>query len=226
MPSSPLSFFDCSCSNLVHAWRLKTREFFHYRHGAEMLWNEKALLDQMSDTLRTEALLYIHAGLVQAVPWLCDYRGAFPSFVCAVLRRLECAQCGPGDMVVCLGDEGEHMYFIERGEVEVLAMPAALRPPPCPLPFFPGPLRPPRPLRPLPSPPSPSALPSLRPPSARPPLRAALAHGRPASGAPARARTHSHTLAHTRSPRQLRLAAQWAARSYSTGRGKRRTRVQ
>jgi len=59
----------------------------------------------------------ITAALIEQVPF---FRNAGSDFLRDVIPRLDARQCEPGETLVHEGDVGDEMYFLTRGQVEVL----------------------------------------------------------------------------------------------------------
>ena len=59
----------------------------------------------------------ITAGLIEQVPF---FKSASAEFLRDVIPRLEARQFAPGDVLLHEGDVGDEMYFLTRGQVEVL----------------------------------------------------------------------------------------------------------
>jgi long-chain acyl-CoA synthetase len=59
----------------------------------------------------------ITAALVEQVPF---FRSAGSDFLRDIIPRLDARQCEPGETLVHEGDVGDEMYFLTRGQVEVL----------------------------------------------------------------------------------------------------------
>ena len=92
---------------------------YHYYLWKERLgYDESEFLAGLPPGLRAEAALHLKADLVER----CDlFRGADPEFVKDIALHLRPHVLTPGDVLFRAGSEGREMYFIARGEVEVLS---------------------------------------------------------------------------------------------------------
>jgi len=79
---------------------------------AEMPYKGPGKIDR--ELLRMRA---ITAALVERVPF---FRNASDEFLRDVIPRLDARQVAPGDVLVHEGDVGDEMYFLTKGQVEVL----------------------------------------------------------------------------------------------------------
>lgn len=66
------------------------------------------------DLLRMRA---ITAALIEQVPF---FKNASSGFLCDLIPRLDARTFAPGDVLLYEGDVGDEMYFLTRGQVEVV----------------------------------------------------------------------------------------------------------
>eukprot|EP00002_Diphylleia_rotans_P034958 TRINITY_DN7574_c0_g1_i5.p1 TRINITY_DN7574_c0_g1~~TRINITY_DN7574_c0_g1_i5.p1 ORF type:complete len:1102 (+),score=233.45 TRINITY_DN7574_c0_g1_i5:120-3425(+) len=91
----------------------------------EVIWNrhkgldEAAILDDLPPSLRSDVALYLHHHLVQKVPLFqdCD----IPGFINSLVVKLQPQVALPGDYIIRHGEIGREMYFLSRGQVEVIS---------------------------------------------------------------------------------------------------------
>jgi long-chain acyl-CoA synthetase len=124
---------DAACGEVPHAYVIlepgaaadpEELRAFVGRHLAEfMVPAEVHVISEMPskgpgkvdrELLRMRA---ITAALIEQVPF---FRNASSDFLRDLIPRLDARECGPGDVVIHEGDVGDEMYFLTRGQVEVL----------------------------------------------------------------------------------------------------------
>lgn len=103
--------------------RERVHDYYDYLWESRMDADDQ-VLDDLPTPLRTEIALLLARPILDGVPFL---RGASEPFLRAVVRHLKPAVFTPGELVLRRGDVGHRMYFIRRGEVEVLAADDATR---------------------------------------------------------------------------------------------------
>ena len=99
---------------------LRNRVLRHldYRWTNRLVGQDTAMLDALPPSLRDEVMRSLHQRLLESVPL---FRQAGDAFIREVALRLRPIVCLPGDYVVHHGERGREMYFVSRGELEVLA---------------------------------------------------------------------------------------------------------
>jgi len=131
---------DAACGEAPHAYVLlqpgatagpeDVRGFVAGRVAAFMVPAEVHVISEMPykgpgkidrELLRMRA---ITAALIEQVPF---FRNAGADFLRDIIPRLEARQFAPGDSLVHEGDVGDEMYFLTKGQVEVLRGEAAQR---------------------------------------------------------------------------------------------------
>jgi len=88
-------------------------DFPNYPAGS---WGPKAASDMLARDGR-EWVEIVNRDLLERVP---IFQNATPSFLRKVALTLQPVACGDGDAIVTKGDVGNEMYFVCRGQVEVL----------------------------------------------------------------------------------------------------------
>ena len=86
-------------------------------HGFEK--TERQVLDSLPPSTREHIVWHIHQELLQGVDVFRN-AGISDSFLRQIAMRLKQQLCLPGDEIISIGDIGRHMYFLRRGETEVL----------------------------------------------------------------------------------------------------------
>ncbi|KAF0701599.1 Aste57867_7972 [Aphanomyces stellatus] len=74
-------------------------------------------VDELSTNLQREVMLYLNANMIRSVPMMQE---CSPEVVQEIVSRLETRIYMPEDYVVSAGDTGAEMYFIQRGECDVI----------------------------------------------------------------------------------------------------------
>ena len=97
--------------------RERVHDYYDYLWESRMDADDQ-VLDDLPPPLRTEIAMVLARPILDRVPFL---RGASEAFLRAVVRHLKPSVFTPGEIVLRRGDVGHRMYFIRRGEVEVLA---------------------------------------------------------------------------------------------------------
>ena len=98
---------------------LQRRVYDYYAY----IWRERPGYDELEflrslpPGLRAEVSRHMKGDVLEQVPL---FRDADPHLVGQVALRLEPEVLTPGDFVFCEGDLGQCMYFVARGELEVL----------------------------------------------------------------------------------------------------------
>jgi voltage-gated potassium channel len=99
-------------------------EYHYYIWKQRLGYDESDFLSELPRSLKEEVSLHMKSDVLERVEL---FRGADPEFVKAVALRLTPMVLTPGDWVFHEGDEGRGMYFISRGELEVVASPGSRR---------------------------------------------------------------------------------------------------
>lgn len=96
--------------------RNRIRDYYEYLWESRMGQDER-LFDDLPPALRIEVALQLNRPILERVPF---FRGAGEPFLRELTQHLRPAVFTPGELVLRRGDVGHRMYFIHRGEVEVL----------------------------------------------------------------------------------------------------------
>jgi len=99
---------------LLDAWAAeRPKDFPNYEAGT---WGPKAAFDLIESEGR-KWLEVINRAVLEQVPL---FQGASPVFLHSLALMLKPMVFAPGDLVVRKGDPGREMYFVARGEVEIV----------------------------------------------------------------------------------------------------------
>ncbi|HMB01277.1 MAG TPA: ion transporter [Spirochaetota bacterium] len=95
----------------------KVRNYYNYLWESKMGQNEKSMLADLPESLRTELSMSINRQIIEKVPF---FKNADEKFIKDIVLLLTPLVLLPGDTVVKKGDIGDCMYFISQGSVNVL----------------------------------------------------------------------------------------------------------
>lgn len=98
--------------------RYKIRSYYQYMWESHRGYDDKAILDEIPIHLRRDIALFLSAEMIEKVPLL---KGANPDLIRDLVLKLESIICVPGEQVFHAGEPGDAMYFIHRGEIEILS---------------------------------------------------------------------------------------------------------
>jgi voltage-gated potassium channel len=98
--------------------RYKIRSYYQYVWESNRGYDDKAILDEIPMHLRRDIALFISSEMIEKVPLL---KGADHDLIRDLVLKLESMICVPQEQVFHVGEIGDVMYFIHRGEVEVLS---------------------------------------------------------------------------------------------------------
>ncbi|GAA49279.1 potassium/sodium hyperpolarization-activated cyclic nucleotide-gated channel 4, partial [Clonorchis sinensis] len=96
--------------------RQRITGYFEHRYKGKM-FNEKEILNELSECLREQILNYNCRALVATVP---IFANADQNFVSEVVVRLKQELFQPGDLIIKEGTCGNKMYFIQEGVVNII----------------------------------------------------------------------------------------------------------
>ena len=96
----------------------RVQAYFDYLWDQHLVSDEDTMLAELPPALREEVALHLRRDLVLNVPL---FRDASDAFVRDVALQMTSFVCLPGDVIVRAGDRGHEMFFLARGEVEVVA---------------------------------------------------------------------------------------------------------
>ena len=100
---------------------LRRRVFNYYRYAWQkrLGYDESDFLESLPQGLKEEVARHMKGDVLERVE---IFRDADPDFVGRLALRLRPEVLTPGDWVFREGDEGDSMYFVARGTLEVLQM--------------------------------------------------------------------------------------------------------
>jgi hypothetical protein len=95
----------------------RVREYTTYAWEQRLGYDESTFLSGLPSGLMDEITQYLRKDIIQKVPFL---KGAPEGLVREIARALKQIVVTPGEFIFRVGDVGREMYFISRGDVEVL----------------------------------------------------------------------------------------------------------
>lgn len=100
--------------------RLQRRilDYYEYLWEKRLGYDESAAISGLPPTLRTEVSLFLNRDIIQKVPL---FRGTSEEFIRAIALGMRPVIFVPGDYIMRAGEQGEEMYFISKGTVEVIS---------------------------------------------------------------------------------------------------------
>lgn len=101
-------------TNLQH----RIRDYYAYLWANRLGYDESTVLTELPTSLRTEVALFLRRDFIERAPL---FRGASVDLIREVALELRPVVYMPGDYVFRSGQFGRHMYFISRGNVEIIS---------------------------------------------------------------------------------------------------------
>lgn len=98
--------------------RSKVRSYYHYMWKNKKGYRDNSALEDLPKKIQSELFFHINKPVLERVPFL---RGASQDLVEDLVNELELKICVPGERIFRHGDPGDAMYFIYKGEVEIVS---------------------------------------------------------------------------------------------------------
>ena len=98
--------------------RERIRNYHEYLFESRMGYSEGDVLSELPDSIKSDVAMYLHRELLAKVPL---FRDASENVMREIVLELRALVIPPRDFVFRAGDEGEEMYFIRKGSVEVVS---------------------------------------------------------------------------------------------------------
>jgi hypothetical protein len=95
----------------------RIRDFYSYRWEKRLGFDESAILDDLPPSLQGDVSLFLKRDVIEKVPF---FQGATDELIREIALAMRPQVYMPGDLVFRAGEKGAEMFFIGRGEVEVL----------------------------------------------------------------------------------------------------------
>ena len=98
--------------------RLKVRSYFRYLWDSHRGYNSGSVMSDLPRALRADVAQFLNADIIEKVPIL---KGADPDFVRDIVLELASRVAVPGEKLFNYGEEGDAMYFIQHGTIEIIS---------------------------------------------------------------------------------------------------------
>lgn len=95
----------------------RVMNYYKYVRDEKIGYDESAFLDSLPTSLRTEAAIDLRKRFIHRIPL---FKNTGEKFLSEIATKLEVLVATPGDFFFKKGDNGEEMFLIISGEVEVL----------------------------------------------------------------------------------------------------------
>ena len=96
----------------------KVHEYYQYVWHTRMAHSDEGILTNLPTSLRTEISLHLHKQLIEQVPF---FKNTDKEFIREIISELQPQVFLPGDFIFKKGEDGDCMYFISNGSVDVLS---------------------------------------------------------------------------------------------------------
>jgi len=97
--------------------RTRVMHFFEHRWHTRKVFDEAALLEEISGSLRTELYMHVCSDLLDNVPL---FKICSASAVMALVPCLRPLSVPRGEFIYAMGEMGDEMFFIASGHVEIV----------------------------------------------------------------------------------------------------------
>ena len=98
--------------------RKRLTEYYAYLWEQRLGYDESSILASLPPSLKTEVSLHLKRDIIQRVPL---FKDASEGFIKEIALQITPVVYLPGDYVVAAGETGNDMYFVSRGELEVVS---------------------------------------------------------------------------------------------------------
>lgn len=95
----------------------KIKEYFNYLWYTRKHVSDYSILEELPFTLKNDISYFLNSDVIQLVPL---FKNASEIFIREIIQDLKLLVFLPGDKMIREGEYGDAMYFLARGEVEVL----------------------------------------------------------------------------------------------------------
>ncbi len=103
--------------DIPQALQDRVRGYYRYLWKTHKSATTHALLDELPPALSVDLALYLNRAILERMPYFTD---AGETFIREIVQRLRLQIYLPGDPILLQGEAGDAMYFLSRGEVEIL----------------------------------------------------------------------------------------------------------
>jgi len=95
----------------------RIRDYYTYLWEKRLSYDESTLISALPPSLQTDVSLFLKRDIIEKVPL---FRGASDEFIREIALQMRPVVFTPGDFVYKAGEQGNDMYFITRGTIEVI----------------------------------------------------------------------------------------------------------
>lgn len=95
----------------------RIHDYYDYLWESRRGYEESQLLEDLPTSLKTQVAFFLNQDIIEKVP---IFKSASREFIRDIILNLQPVIYTPGDEVITYGEIGYEMYFISRGEVDVL----------------------------------------------------------------------------------------------------------
>jgi voltage-gated potassium channel len=96
----------------------RIRDYYAYVWEQRLGYDESTIVGSLPPGLHSEVSLFLKRDVIQKVPF---FKGASDELIREVAIQMKPVVFTPGDFVFMAGEPGREMYFISRGQVEVIS---------------------------------------------------------------------------------------------------------
>ncbi|MCB0414016.1 MAG: cyclic nucleotide-binding domain-containing protein [Bdellovibrionales bacterium] len=107
-----------SYNNIPKELRLKVREYLRYLWESRKGFDDNGALGQLPKTLQSDLAFFINHSVIEKVPIL---QGASQDVVREIVVELRSRVCVPKEYIFRYGEPGDAMFFIQKGEVDIVS---------------------------------------------------------------------------------------------------------
>ena len=104
--------------NIPFDMRDKINNYYTYLWDSRRGYDESSVLKDLPMPLKTDISLFLNKEIIEKVP---IFKGASMAFIKEIILNLEPVVFTPGDYIVRKGDIGTDMFFISKGNVDVVS---------------------------------------------------------------------------------------------------------
>lgn len=105
-------------NNISTELRLKVREYLRYVWESRKGFEDNDILNQLPAKLQSDIAMQINSPIIEKVPLL---KCANDEIVRDIVMQLKALVKTPGEYFFKAGDEGDCMYFIQKGQVDIIS---------------------------------------------------------------------------------------------------------
>ncbi|WP_413290158.1 cyclic nucleotide-binding domain-containing protein [Bdellovibrio sp. HCB337] len=97
--------------------RSKVRSYYHYMWHSKKGYQDDSIIEDLPVKIQSELYLHINKPILEKVPFLKD---ASADLIEDLMHQLEVRICVPGERIFRKGDMGDAMYFVHKGDIQIV----------------------------------------------------------------------------------------------------------